>query len=234
VVGGFVYAIIISLLVNQIRKDEPDYSSFQVVIQGTRDANLQLTRMSLVGPEGTTVMDSLAGVGTWSESPTDEGLVEVELESDETDVPLEPGVYEIRLEIAGADSEGLWFVLHDQVASSTPVVGAPLAGAQVQSRNPTVSWDDPVRPEDRAYESTSVFVMVLDLASYPHADSAWSLWTSSPLRMTVLGSDAGQGVTALDDGNYWLSVTYGRHRRFGPITIGRLGRTALPFQVAVP
>ena len=51
------------------------------------------------------------------------------------------------------------------------------------------------------------------------------------LDLRVGQAPSSQGVEALDDGDYWMALTFREQRRFGDLKLRRASRTARQFHV---
>lgn len=61
---------------------------------------------------------------------------------------------------------------------------------------------------------------------------AWSRRVGRPGPTDLVLGVGGDGPdTVLQDGDYWLALTFSERRQFGPLGVVRASRTARPFQV---
>ncbi len=224
---------LLRLSVDQIRKVEPGQLSFQLLIRGwTRTPARVQSVMLRSEPDGEILLDRRTRRGAWSLHPDGEGNWEFELEGEERQTAAPEGVYTISLTLEdGTESSG-WFFLSGMTSSATPVVRSPLPGAVLSDRKPVVQWDAFRSPEHRSFEGQSMGVWLLALDG---TGPRWTLWTNqdvADMERVRLGEDPrGSRTGDLEDGNYWLALTFGEKRHFGPLTLNRVSRTALPFSI---
>lgn len=144
--------------------------------------------------------------------------------------PPEDGVFSIRFELDdGTVSEG-WLIGHSLTSSASPELRSPASSASIADPNPTVSWVPFRSPEYAPFEWRTINVWV----SRDGGDhEAWSFWKQAPgeLGAVRVGETGEAPKTTLKPGDYWLNVTAGEGRMFGPIGVARESRTLLPFHV---
>ncbi len=215
-----------------IRKSEPDRSSFHVLLDGHVDDPAAIRQVRLTGPAGEVLLDRRAGRGGWSSERDPDGHHYFELEGPEGARAPQPGLYRLDLELDDGHHGG-WFIATNLVASATPHVIAPAPGETQHGPHPRLAFEDFHSPEFGEPERRSVGVYVIRLLAQQPARwaHAWS-WSSQRPEATDarLGDTLGRRAS-LEPGDYWASVTFSEARRFGPITLRRAARTAVPFRV---
>ncbi len=230
-----VPAAILHLRVASIRKQEPESVSYRLEIGGTTADPAALGQVRITHGSGRVVLDRHEGRGTWSVTPEPDGTFFFELEGPETGSPTPAGLYLLDMEVAGEDTRG-WFILTSHVASEAPPVRAPSEGQTFTTGRPTLRFDDFRSPEFRSHErrSLGIYAVRLQPGGPDGRDYhvVWHRWIGSPaLTELTLGVDGDMPDTVLEDGDYWLALSFGERRRFGPLKVVRTSRTARPFQV---
>ncbi len=223
-----------SVRVSVIRKEEPDRVTHRLVVQGTLAAPDALDDLWVRSPEGM-LLHRAAGLGAWTVEPED-GAWAFELESDEWDAPPPEGAYTVRFVPRGgaAVAEGV-FPLTAQRASRSPraqvlsgeALGTPGDVPATVGTAPVLAWEDFRTPEHRAWEARAVSALVMRRAESGWR-TVWSTWVGAPARGNAPTSAQAQG---LEPGRHWLIVTWTESRRYGPLTLARAARTAVPFEV---
>jgi hypothetical protein len=210
----------------QTRVEEPGETGFGASLSGFIDdpARIQVLQVS---HGGEVVLDKAKN--HWKVDPPDEdGQLYFSVEAPEVR-PLEPGLYDVHLELAGVPPVDGWVIVGDLVARAAPRIRAPGLDAVVDDRNPTLSFEDFYSPGYRPFENRTLY-----LAVWPQGGRAgWSLWTAEPgFTEVVVGKDRrGTPQAALEPGRHWINVIFTEKRRFGPMGLGRASSTHQPFRV---
>ena len=213
-----------------IRKVDPERLRFRAVFSGSTRNGAEITGLRLVHHSGAVLLDKQEGVGAWSVEPESGGQY-FELEGEETDQPAPEGLYDVFITLRGGELTRGWFISSGQRSSAAPVLHTPQPGQVVSTPTPAVTFDDFRSPEYRRGEGRGrgVYVVQRVRQATPPWRRAWSAWSADPTGDSVV--IGGDGTPGLEDGDYWVSVTFAETRRFGPVTLRRASRTAVPFLV---
>jgi hypothetical protein len=155
------------------------------------------------------------------------------LTTPETETPLEDGLYYLNLETKSGETVHGWFVLQGILSSASPRVQAPSQGQTFDTAHPKFSWEDFRSPEHKAFEPRALAVFV----SKPKSSTWHAIWhaimpEAGAVEASVHPKDKyGMGVPALEDGDYWFSLSYAESRHFGDLTLQRASKTARAFHV---
>jgi hypothetical protein len=147
-------------------------------------------------------------------------------------VPALPGdgVLSLRLELDdGTVSEG-WFIGRSLASSATPEIKTPVSSASVADTHPQISWAPFHSPEYLPFEWRTISVYVSGEA--PN-ELVWDLWMKDygDLASVRVGEHPAAKRVSLIPGDYWLNMTCGEVRMFGPIATSRESRTVMPFHL---
>lgn len=221
----------------QIRVEEVDGIRHQVVLAGRlRDADAVSRAVLLRADDGAIVLDSQrepGGLHVDEPAPGDP-LRYFEVEGPELSEPPSPGVYLWRLTLSSGEEREGWFIAHASSSTASPQVWAPGEGEVVTSRQPHAAWEDFRSPEHRPYEARTLGLYLVQRTGRGEFAARWSSWSGEAggTHDAVLGSATDGPAVELDDGAYWLAVTYGERRSFGPLQLVRASRTLRHFRVA--
>lgn len=213
---------ILDLQVMHLRKAEPDSVTFQIALRGHAahaDAirGLRLRRGDVV------LLDRAAGLGEWSDEPEDGGRF-FELEGPEQPEPLPAGLHQVEIQMADGAAVTGWFILSGHNGLRAPRIDWPTPGA-VTHPTPDLRVEDFRSPAAQPSDRRTRSAWVVPAPPPTPWRSAWSTWTDHP-------DDAPLTVDPpLAEGDYWFGVTFGEARRFGPLTLVRASRAAVPFSV---
>lgn len=222
-----------SLKFKHYRKDLPDgiEYSYELAVNGLEADSV--SNLKLVKFPSEILLDREAGIGEWS-TEADGDAYYFGIYGGDRSRPLPDGLYLFTITLKdGSKVEG-WFPLEDLTSSASPVVSSPGVGQTFDSANPEMSWEDFRSPEYKSYERRLLGLGVGRLDGPNGAwQDVWSHHEADPTRTTaVVGVLAdSQGPSSLEDGKYWLSITYGEQRQFGDLKMRRGSRTARPFFV---
>jgi hypothetical protein len=134
---------------------------------------------------------------------------------------LDPGVYGLHVQLAGAPSTDGLVLVGDLVSSAAPRIRAPGLDV-IAGPSPTLSFDDFFSPGYRPFERRTLYLSVVPQGG----GDGWSLWTDKPgFTEVAVGKDP------LAPGRYWINVSFTEKRRFGPVQLSRSSRTLQPFRV---
>lgn len=158
------------------------------------------------------------------------GWEDVVLSSVDLDRLPTSGVFSIRVEVDHAALFDTWFVANKLAATAMPEISSPAPAAVVSDNHPVIQWTPFRSPEWGPFDQRRLSVWVGDPKTN---EQAWSLWQgeAGELSRVRIGDFEGAPKKALAPGSYWLTVTGGETRSFGPISIDRDGQTGVPFSV---
>ncbi|MCA9557134.1 MAG: hypothetical protein KC583_01110, partial [Myxococcales bacterium] len=209
------------LRVMHLRKQEPTGVTWQLAVRGVADAADTVRGLRVLRGDAV-VLDSAAGVGAWSVEPEDDGGHFYELEGPERAAPLDEGAYWIEL---GTDrTTTLPFVLGGVTAFGAPRVESPAPG-EITGPRPTLRFEDYRSPTHQPWEPRTLGAWIVPAPVRSPWRPAWSFWTDRP------HSAPAAIDRTLPPGDYWFGLTFGESRRFGPLTLVRASRVAVPFRV---
>jgi len=140
------------------------------------------------------------------------------------------GVFSLRFDLDDGTSPEGWFISHAQSSSATPELRTPAPSTSTADVHPVVSWVPFRSPEFQPFEFRTLSVWV----SRDGGDGvAWDIWMQNygELGAVKVGDQPPAAKTSLVPGDYWLNVTCGEGRKFGPIAMTRESRTVAPFHV---
>jgi hypothetical protein len=177
------------------------------------------------------LLDSITGPAQLSVKPEgSSGLQRFVLEREVPELPRD-GVLSLHFEMQDGTTSDSWFITHSAGSSATPEIQSPGSSSAVAAGHPLVSWTPFHSPEYLPFERRTLSVYVGDSAE----GTAWDFWTQDygDLAAVKIGDHPPAARTSLVPGDYWLNVTCGETRSFGPITLARESRSSLGFH-AVP
>lgn len=213
------------LRVMHLRKQEPTTVTWQIAVRGVADTADTLRQLRLLRGDDV-VLDRAAGLGTWSVEAEDEGGHFYELEGPERAEPLPEGAYRVELRLADGTTATLPFVLAGVTAFGAPRVDAPAPGA-VTGPRPTLRFDDYRSPTHQPWEPRTLGAWIVPAPVRSPWRPAWMHWSDRP------GPNPLEVERPLAPGDYWFGLTFTEQRRFGPITLLRASRVAVPFRVGL-
>lgn len=181
------------------------------------DSEDRLDDLRVTGPG----LEADRRTATWTVTP-EEGATFVELELPDTPAPAPPGLYSLTL-VSPTGEDALWTVLCEDSTSEVPTVTMPKSGAIVRTAMPTVHMDVAPTQEHTGGETVGHGVWI---GSVPDYAMAWSTWSASPADTVTVD-------TPLADGRYWLAVSRREVHELGPVSLGRVARRGVPFEVWV-
>ena len=146
---------------------------------------------------------------------------EVVLNAKEVASPLPDGVYTVHLAINGAPLVDTWIIARHLESSAAPNVTSP--GSVIGESAPTVTFEPFHSPEYADYEARSLAFYIEEKDTRA---VKWTRWTGKPEELD--GAATGTPLTA---GSYWLAVTAGERRGFGPIELERGSQRAMSLEV---
>jgi hypothetical protein len=218
----------------QVRRDNPDGVDYKFTLKAEMPRDGLIAGGRLVRFPDHVVLDPRAGIGHAELDAKGDGRVTYHMEDGEKRTPLPAGLYLMHFDFTDGAAWDAWFVLDDDASTASPSVRSPDVGQSTASANPEIAWDDFRSPQHQAYERRTLAVGVASVQ--PDGSDwhdRWMLWLSDPTQTsTVVGRDPlGEGDSKLEDGMYWLTVTYYEEHRFGDLRIFRGSRTGRHFYV---
>jgi hypothetical protein len=207
---------------------------FHVFLYGhTRDAS-HLKSVSVRRLPDEVLLDSTAdsGKGSFKLKHDKPGYDTFVVERVMTSLPSD-GVLSLRFDLDDGTSPEGWFISRSQSSSATPEIRTPLSSTSIKDVHPVVSWVPFRSPEYKPFEFRTLSVYV----SMDGADGvSWDIWMQNygELGQVKVGDQPPAAKTSLIPGDYWLNITCGEGRMFGPVAMTRESRTVAPFHVAVP
>lgn len=174
---------------------------------------------------GAVLLDKEAGIGhayiRRDPAARSAGLEELIINSGPIETPPEDGVVEFRLSLDdGRTSEG-FAITHNLASTTTPEINVPESSSDPR---PTIGWKPFVTPLYASHERRAIVIHVQDTRD--HA-MAWEFSTTkADERNEVRVGTGGWPENAkLGPGDYWVDVSEGEKRAFGPVLLVRLSRT---------
>ena len=140
------------------------------------------------------------------------------------------GVFSLRFDLDDDTSSEGWFISRSQASSATPEIRTPVSSTSITDVHPVVSWVPFRSPEYRPFEFRTLSVYV----SREGADGvSWDIWMQNygELGAVKVGDQPPALKTSLIPGDYWLNITCGEGRMFGPVGMTRESRSVAPFHV---
>jgi hypothetical protein len=191
-----------------------------------RMTNIAVARL----PEEEAVLDTASARGKMKIRHDAPGFEDVVLEMTNLDAIPADGVFAIRIALDGVAVIDTWVPVRSLASSASPEVASPGASELVDGPNPTVRFTPFHSPEHSAFESRTLSVYVHDEGA---KKTAWDFWMSQPgtLGSVNIGDHEGAPKAKLAPGAYWLALTCGEDRSFGPIYIARQSQAGVPFNV---
>lgn len=212
-----------TLRVMHLRKEEPTSVVFQIALRGIASRAGAVRQLRLSRGEAV-VLDRAAGVGVWSETPEPDGGHFFELEGPEVPEPLDEGLYRLEIELADGGVTRGWFILGGLTSTRAPRVDAPLPGA-ITGPTPRLRFEDFRSPAHQPWEGRALGAWVVSAPPRAPWRPAWSVWRDRPAQTALEVADP------LAPGDYWFGLNFAESRRFGPLTLVRASRVAVPFSV---
>lgn len=147
-------------------------------------------------------------------------------------VPALPGdgVVSLRFELDDGTAADGWIITHMLASSASPEIRTPSSSESITDTHPIVSWAPFRSPEYAPFEWRTLSVYV---SRETTKDLAWDLWTKDygELAEVRIGQHPAGRRTSLIPGDYWLNITCGEVRMFGPIAMARESRSVAPFHL---
>lgn len=205
------------------------YDEIYLYVSVREDLFPRLTNIR-VEREGRVLLDESTAIGKRKIRHDKPGFVAIVLDATKVASLPSDGVFAIRVDVDGKALVDTWVLGSRMVTAAMPEVTAPSWSESVADGNPVVRFA-PFRSTVSAdYEQRTLSVHVQNTTT---KTSAWSLWTGTPgeLAEVKVGATEGAPKATLAPGSYWLAVTAGENRSFGPVTLARGSQTGVSFNV---
>jgi hypothetical protein len=176
------------------------------------------------------ILDRASRRGKFQIKKDEPGYDDVVIEAQDLAILPANGVFSIRVVMDGVPAIDTWVLGSKLVSTAYPEIEAPAVSASLTDANPTLRWRPFRSPEYSSFEGRTISVYVEEESKQT---AAWDFWKWQPgdLAEVRIGDHVGAKKTALGAGSYWLSLTAGEERTFGPVILARQSATAFPFDV---
>lgn len=180
-----------------------------------------ITVRSLPGPP---VLDRASGLGDVRVTPqVAQGIDEVVIEAKKVTTALADGVASIHLAFDDGRVVDTWVLVRGLASSASPEVAVPSTSMTFADESPTFEWTPFRSPEYAPFEARTLSIYVNEDKSDA---TAWDHWTGEPGETSRI-----KVAKKLAPGSYWLAVTAGEERSFGPIRLARQSQRGVPFSI---
>ena len=175
-------------------------------------------------PGNLPVLDRASGIGDVRVTPQDgENVDEVVLEAKNVSAAVPDGVVTIHVALDDGREVDTWVPARNMASSASPEVLTPLPSATYTDGNLTFEWTPFRSPEYAPFEYRVVSVYVDNEQTKTPAFDHWTMNTNELSRVKV--------DKKLEPGSYWLALTLGEDRKFGPINLARTSQRGVPFSI---
>lgn len=175
-------------------------------------------------PGEVSVLDRAAGIGDLRVTPqAGEDVDEVVLEAKNVAAALPDGVVTIRVSLDDGRQVDAWVIARAMASSASPEVATPMQSATFSDPSPTFEWTPFRSPEYAPFEFRVLSVYVEDERKKTTAFDHWTMLYGEVGRLKV--------DKKLEPGSYWLALTAGEDRKFGPINLARTSQRGVPFSI---
>lgn len=213
------------------RWQSPHGVAFRINLRGrargaTRIANVTVKRL----PDQV-ILDKASGRGKFRTEPEEPGTEDFVIDSGNIDVLPTDGVYTVHLDREDGTSWDGWFIGRSLAPSASPELVTPTAlPVSFSEVNPRLVWKPFRTPQYRPFEHRTLGIYV---AKEPNGGTAWDYWTGAPGETgeATIGDHPDAPKTKLAPGEYWMMLSGGEERTFGPIRVVRGGSTVGSFHV---
>jgi hypothetical protein len=173
---------------------------------------------------GPAVLDRAGGIGEVRVTPlAEEGIDEVVIEAKNVTTPVEDGVASIHVGFDDGRVIDTWTLVRGLASSASPEISVPSTSMTFSEESPTFEWTAFRSPEYAPFEGRTLSVYV----SEDKTDkTAWDHWTGEPGELSRI-----KVAKKLAPGSYWLAITAGEERMFGPIRMSRQSQRGVPFSI---
>lgn len=206
------------------------YRSFYLWVRIPENLMARMTNLTVTRLPDAVLLDRVSSRGTMTTRHEKPGYIDVDFALNNLDTLPTDGVFSVRIEIDGAPLLDTWLLASRLVASTTPDVLAPTAAASLTDENPIIRWTPYRSPESGSFEQRTLSVHIQDSKA---KKAAWNLWLNDATGVATVrvGDHPNAPATKLAPGPYWLALTEGENRSFGPISLARRAQAGLPFNV---
>lgn len=218
---------ITKLRVNVERRDRGTRVAYQFSVRCAEASKGLIKGLQIIKFPSQVILDKEANVGTVDShfEPSD-GNYYFELENDETDKPVESGLYLLKMTLTNGKQVDGWFPLSNHVSTGSPEVLSPSRGQTFTTSSPMFRWKDFVSTIYQPYEfrHLSVFVSRSEPPDY-NWEPVSEFYEDDPTT-TERSSEK-----TLENGRYINNIIYREGHKFGPMRILRASSTIRHFFV---
>lgn len=213
------------------RWQSPHGSSFRIHMRGraqgaTRVANVVVKRL----PDQI-VFDKASKRGQFRTENEEPGMEDFVIDTGHIDVLPADGVYTVHIDREDGSSWDSWFIGRSLAPTASPELVTPAAlPISFSDPNPKLVWKPFRSPQYRPFEHRTLGIYV---SKEPTGGTAWDYWTGAPgeIGEVRIGDHPDATKTKLAPGEYWMMLSGGEERTFGPLRVGRGGSTVGSFHV---
>lgn len=175
-------------------------------------------------PDNAVVLDRASGVGRLQ--ITEQGAENVDeaiLEAKDVPAAMPDGVATLRISLDDGRELDTWVLIRGMSSSASPEVATPAQSQTFTDPSPTFVWTPFKSPEYAPFEYRTCSFYIHDEQVKQPAYDRW----------TMVHGDLGQMKVEkkLAPGSYWLALTLGEDRKFGPINLARTSQRGVPFSI---
>lgn len=201
------------------------YRTIFLYVKLDRGLGAHVKDMSLrTEPGSVPVLDRAAGMGELRLTPQpEENVDEVVLEAKDVAAALPDGVAHVHVALDDGREIDTWVLARGMASSASPEIATPSQSATFADPSPTFEWSPFRSPEYAPFETRTLSVYVHDERT---KSAAFDRWTAEPGELARMKVDK-----KLAPGSYWLALSAGENRKFGPINLARTSQRGVPFNV---
>jgi hypothetical protein len=212
------------------RVSTPYGSSSSIYLYGRLRNAKRIKGITLRRLPGEILLDTATSRGKFDIRNDEPGFEDFSFDSGKIDALPADGVFTVRITLDdGSTSEG-WFIGHALESTGSPELRSPAPSESLTDPNPLVAWSSFRSPQYAPFEKRNLNIWV---SREGEEKVGWNFWTGEPGETGAvrIGAHEGAAKTKLLPGDYWLAVTAGEERQFGPFKIVRGSQSAAPFHV---
>jgi hypothetical protein len=201
------------------------YRTIFLYVKLDQGLGAHVKQMSLrTQPGNLAVLDRASGIGDVRLTPQPgEKADEVVLEAKNVDAALADGVARIHVSLDDGREVDTWVLVRGMSSSASPEIATPIPSATFSDPSPTFEWTPFHSPEYAPFETRTLSVYVSDEQTKTAAFDRWMANPGELARMKV--------EKKLAPGSYWLAISAGEVRKFGPIHLARTSQRGVPFSI---
>lgn len=200
------------------------YRTIFLYVKLERGLGARVKEMSVQALPGTKVLDRATGIGELRLTPQPaEKADEVVLEAKNVEAALADGVAQIHVSLDDGREVDTWVLARGLASSASPEIATPAPSATFDDPSPTFEWSPFHSPEYAPFESRTLSVYVHDEQT---KSAAFDRWTANPGDLSRMKVEK-----KLAPGSYWLALSAGEVRKFGPIHLARTSQRGVPFSI---